>query len=82
MICGSNHQDAVIIFKSVHFVEEVASIAGTNDCVDVFQDEEARRHLAGLHEDGPDVESVVHGFDVEGWDGDFASGEGVHEGPQ
>jgi hypothetical protein len=44
MVRASNHQDSVVRFQPVNFVEEVASHHGTNERVDVFEHEETWCH--------------------------------------
>ena len=79
VVGAGDHEDAVVVLEAVDFVEEVGPAAGRDDGVDVFEDEHAGGHVAGLDEDGADVPGSRSGFDVEGGNGsglDF--GEGVH----
>ena len=73
MICGSYHQDSVVGFQSIDFVEEVAADPIRDQGVQIFEDEETRGLGASLAEDGLDaVFRTVKGgerADVEGWDG-------------
>lgn len=47
MVGARYHHDAVVVFEAVDFVEEVAAGLGGDDCVDIFEDEEAGTHDAG-----------------------------------
>ena len=51
MVCGADHEDAVVGFQSVHFVEEIAAYGVGDNAVEIFEDEEARGHLSGAAED-------------------------------
>lgn len=47
MVGACYHHDAVIVLEAVDFVEEVATGLGGDDCVNVFEDEEAGTHDTG-----------------------------------
>ena len=83
MVGRSDHQDPVVGFQPVDFIEEVRSYIICDEGVEVFEDKEARGLGAGLAEDGLDAvfRAAVggEGADVEGWDGGGGvKGEGVH----
>ena len=52
MVGRSDHEDAVVGFETVNFVEEVGAHLVADEGVEVFEDEVARGHLAGFVEDG------------------------------
>jgi len=51
VVCGANHEDAVVGLETVDFVEEVGAHGGCDEGIEVFEDEEAGRGLAGFGED-------------------------------
>ena len=85
MICTSQHQDPIILLQPVNFVEKIASGRGRHKTIDIFEDEETGRRLAGFLEDATDAEfGVVAGerFDIKASDGGRrgAVGEFLHDG--
>lgn len=85
MVGGADHEDAMVGLEAVDGVEEVGAEPWGDERVDVFKDEDAGCHLAGLLEDHVNAEFGAHeatkGLDVEEFHGGvFALGKAVHEG--
>lgn len=47
MVGGCHHEDPVVVFKPVYFVEEVGARLGGYDGVNVLEDEHAGRQGSG-----------------------------------
>ena len=70
----ADHHDAVVVLQAVDLVEEVGAHVVGDDAVEVFEDEEAGRHLTRLAEDLTDG---VLGADEAGETPDVQRGDGV-----
>jgi hypothetical protein len=64
VVRSSNHQYPIIVLQAIYFIEEVASVVGPNDSIDIFHDDKTGGHLPGFHKHSADVEGVAHGFDI------------------
>lgn len=85
MVGGTNHEDTVVGFEPVYFIQEVRAYAWTDERVDVFEDQKAGCQVTGHLKDSSDrIFGAVAGgerFHVERVDGwGSALGEVVHEG--
>ena len=82
MVGGTDHQDTVVAFEAVDFIQEVGAHAVGDDAVEVFEDEVAGGVLARFVEDRGDgvFGSAVggEGADIERGDWGREAGEGVH----
>lgn len=82
MISGADHENPVVAFEAIDFVEEVGAHTVGDDAVEVFEDKVAWRELARFMEDGGDgvLRASVGGkrADIEGGYWGREAGQGVH----
>ena len=50
VVCGAYHQDSVVRFQTIAFVEKVATCFVGDETVQVLKDQETRRHHSSMAE--------------------------------
>ena len=85
MVRGADHADAVVGFEAVYLVEEVSADFVGDEGIEVFEDEDTRRHCARAGEDLADaffwaVIAVIEILNIEAGDLALACLEGVDQG--
>jgi len=84
VVGGADHEDAVVGLQPVDLVQEVRAHLLDDQAVEIFEDQQARRHLARLVEDRAHtvlrhVALVVKALDIQRRDWLWEVGEVVHQ---